>query len=318
MTTPPRGSTSASRITLIVFPGGFNWPVWVAEERGLFAQHGVAVNVVTTPGSVFQWTTLAKGETQIAITLMDNVLAYREGQGEPGIVVNDAIALMSVDTRAMPALVTTPDIRTYAGLKGKSLAVDALRTGNALVLMGMLERAGLGPDDYRFIQVGGVAQRFEGMKRSEFAGSLFNSPFQGLLQQAGFNILDTSATLLDHFQGHVVATRKAWATANRSAVVGFLRAFADAVDWLYEPDNRNEAFNIYTRNLPDSIPGAAATAYSVLFDPLTGFPRRGEVDVEGVRQVLALRARYGRPTKALDDVFAYYEPAFLNEAVGQR
>ncbi len=55
-----------------------------------------------------------------------------------------------------------------------------------------------------------------------------------------------------------------------------------------------------------------------MFDPLSGFPRHGEVDVEGIRQVLALRARYGRPKKALDDVFAYYEPAFLNEAVGQR
>ena len=32
-------------VNLIVFPGGFNWPVWVAQEKGLFAKHGIDVKV---------------------------------------------------------------------------------------------------------------------------------------------------------------------------------------------------------------------------------------------------------------------------------
>jgi ABC-type nitrate/sulfonate/bicarbonate transport system substrate-binding protein len=32
-------------LRLNVFPSGSNWPVWVAQEKGFFARHGVAVAV---------------------------------------------------------------------------------------------------------------------------------------------------------------------------------------------------------------------------------------------------------------------------------
>ena len=182
------GTASAAppaRVTLNVFPGGFNWPVWVAQDLGLFARHGVAVELETTPGSVAQWTSLAEGRAQLAITLADNVVAYREGQGEAEVVVDDAVALMTLDTRAMPTLVTRPDVRSYADLRGGTLSVDAVKTGYALVLVSMLEHGGLSPTDYRLERVGGVAQRFAAMQQHVHAGSLFNSPLEGLLIRAG-------------------------------------------------------------------------------------------------------------------------------------
>ena len=48
-------------INLMVFSGAFNWPVWVAQDRGLFARNRLTVNVSETPGSVVQWTSLAEG-----------------------------------------------------------------------------------------------------------------------------------------------------------------------------------------------------------------------------------------------------------------
>jgi hypothetical protein len=61
---------------------------------------------------------------------------------------------------------------------------------------------------------------------------------------------------------------------------------------------------------------AAATAYSVLFDPVTGFPKDGALDAQGIDQVLELRARYGQPRKALGDAYAYSDAGFLAEAIG--
>ena len=39
-------------VNLIVFPGGFNWPIWVAQEKGLFAKNGIEVRLTPTVSSV--------------------------------------------------------------------------------------------------------------------------------------------------------------------------------------------------------------------------------------------------------------------------
>jgi ABC-type nitrate/sulfonate/bicarbonate transport system substrate-binding protein len=66
-------------VSVIVFPGGFNWPIWVAQEKGYFAKGGIEVKLTPTPNSVFQLTGLIEGKFDIAATAIDNVIAYMEG-----------------------------------------------------------------------------------------------------------------------------------------------------------------------------------------------------------------------------------------------
>jgi ABC-type nitrate/sulfonate/bicarbonate transport system substrate-binding protein len=308
-------SSSLAPIKLMVFPGAFNWPVWVAQERGLFVKNGVAVQVAETPGSVVQWTSLAEGRSDIAITLMDNVVAYREGQGEAPVTVPDALAVMAADARIMPALMTRPDIKSYADLKSQTLSVDAVLTGLALILFALLEKGGLSKDDYRIVRTGGVLQRFEGLKRHEFAGALFNTPFSSQLEDLGFRSLDTAASIMQRYQGHVVAVREGWAAKNSRALSCFMRAFSEAIDWLYDASNRDDAFAIFRKSMPAAGMDAARIAYSALFDPKTGFAKKGEVDLEGVAQVLELRSRFGTPAKTLGPPKTYFDPRYLEAAL---
>ena len=68
-------------LNVIVFPGGFNLPTWAAERQGFFEQNGVRVALTATPNSTFQMQGLAEGRFDIAMTAIDNVVAYQEGQG---------------------------------------------------------------------------------------------------------------------------------------------------------------------------------------------------------------------------------------------
>ena len=72
---------TAQPISVIFFPGGFNWPSWVAQEKGLFDRNGIAVTVTPTPDSEFQLINLIDGKFDIAMTAIDNVIACMEGQG---------------------------------------------------------------------------------------------------------------------------------------------------------------------------------------------------------------------------------------------
>ena len=307
--------SSLTPINLMVFAGAFNWPVWVAQDRGLFARDGLTVNVTETPGSVVQWTSLAEGRSDIVITLMDNVVAYREGQGEAPVTVPDAIAVMASDALLMPALMTQPDIKSYDDLRGQTLSVDAALTGLALILYALLEKGGLKPGDYQIVRTGGVLGRFEGLKRHEFAGALFNTPFSTQLEELGYRSLDTAASVMQHYQGHVVATRAGWAQENSRALQGFLRALSDAIDWLYDPTNKADAFAIFRDHMPASDDKAAGIAYSVLFDPKAGFARNGAVDIDGIAKVLELRSKFGQPAKRLGQPSRYFDPSYLETAL---
>ena len=302
-----------SMVRIIVFPGGFNWPLWVAQARGCFAAQGVRVELIPTPGSVFQWQCLADGQADMAVTLMDNIVAYREGQGEIDLTVPDAVALMTMDTRRMPSLVVRPDITSFAGLRGETLSVDSLATGLVPLLAGMLAQGGLTGGDYRLQSVGGVLQRYEALLAHAQAGALFNSPFDGLLRAAGFTVLANGRDMVAHYQGQVLAARDGWVTQHHAAAAGVLRAILDGLAWLYDPANKAAACDIFAA----AMPGAAAAAeesYANLFDGTLGFVRDGALDLEGVGEVIAMRARYRAPARPFGDAMAYCRLSCWQEA----
>jgi ABC-type nitrate/sulfonate/bicarbonate transport system substrate-binding protein len=169
--------------------------------------------------------------------------------------------------------------------------------------------------DYQLVRTGGVLARFEGLKRQEFAGALFNTPFSNQLQELGYRSLDTAASVMQRYQGHVVATRAGWAQKNSRALQGFLRALSDAIDWLYDPANRTDAFAIFRDHMPADDDKAAGIAYSVLFDPQTGFARKGAIDIDGITKVLELRSKFGQPPKPLGEPGRYFDLSYLEAAL---
>ena len=263
---------------------------------------------------MFQLTGLADGTFDLAITLIDNVVAYREGQGEVPVVGPDLVAVMAADTRAYPTLVTQPGIRSYADLRGRTLSVDAMNTGYALVLRAMLAHGGLAPGDYALESVGGAQQRYVAMLEGAHAGCLLNSPLEGMLESRGYHRLDTALAVLGCYQGQVVATRRGWARTHRDEMTAFLRGFLDALRWLRQPHNRDAAHVIFRRNVPGADASAPDVAHAILFDPATGFPPDGAIDPEAVTKVIELRSRFGAPPKRLGGVGDYVDDVYLRVA----
>lgn len=311
----PESPKAAKPVNLIVFPGGFNWPIWVAQEKGFFAKHGIAPVITPTPGSAFQLQNLIEGKFDIAMTAVDNLIAYREGQGEAKVDGPDLIAFMGGDNGFL-RLVALPEVRRFDDLRGKTLSVDALTTGYAFVLLEIMERNGLVLNrDYRTERAGGVLQRFNALLEKKHAGTMLLSPFEVQAEAQGFNRLANASDVLGAYQGLVGGARKAWADANRDIVIGYIRAFSEAVDWLYAPQNRAEAIAIFRKNLPQASEQAASTSYGVLLSPTDGFQRKAQIDLKGVGTVLRLRSKYGQPQKTLSDPRRYYDDSFYRAAM---
>jgi ABC-type nitrate/sulfonate/bicarbonate transport system substrate-binding protein len=203
-----RAQQSLESLSVIVFPGGFNWPIWVAQDKGYFASDGIEVNLTNTPNSVFQLTNLIEGKFDIAMTAIDNVIAYMEGQGEaPTQVKPDLIVFMGGDNGFL-SLVTVPEVRNVTDLKGRTVSVDARTTGYAFVLFDLMKRKGLNEADYKVEKAGGVLQRWDALKEKKHDGTLLLTPFDFIAKANGFNVLEYAIDVYGHYQGLVGASRR--------------------------------------------------------------------------------------------------------------
>jgi ABC-type nitrate/sulfonate/bicarbonate transport system substrate-binding protein len=307
----PTPKNDLAPVRVNVFPGGFNWGLYVGIDKGLFAREGLRIEVQHTPNSVTQMTDLAAGKFEIAMTGVDNIVAYVEGQGEAPIGPQpDFFAFMGSDS-AFLSLVCGPDIKEISALRGKQLLVDAMTTGYAFVLYDILRRSGLPAETYEVARAGGMIERWTKLRAGEGDGTLLSAPYNLIAKAHGLNELARAVETLGPYQGNVGAARRSWANANEKIVVGYIRAYRDAIDWLYVPDHRSEAIAILRQNLPQMTEDVARASYDELLHPKFGFYRGGEIDQAGLACVLSLRSRYGKPRMTLNDPEKYIDRRFL-------
>lgn len=300
-----------------VFPGGFNWGLYVAADKGFFARQGIAVAISATPNSVSQMTDLAQGKCDIAMTAVDNIVAYVEGQGEAPIGPQpEFFAFMGSDSGFL-SLVAASTIKEISDLSSKAVSVDALTTGYAFVLFEILRRHKLDRDSYAIKRVGGMIQRYDSLIKGNEAATMLSAPYNLLAKELGLNELIKATEVLGPYQGNVAAARRSWASANADKVIAFVRGYVEAITWLYDARHPEEAIAVLLRNLPQMSQRAAEASYSELLDPRSGFFRDCNIDLAGMTCVLQLRSRYGEPRKHLDDdPMKYCDLSYYKRAVG--
>lgn len=303
-------------LRLVAFPGPANWPVWAGTEHGFFAREGLTLTHTLTPNSREMARALANGEVDVALTSIDNVIAYNEGQGEAGLEPTDFVAVMGVDSGFLN-LMAQPRIAQIGDLKGAKLAVDALTTGYAFVLREVLARRGLGPGEVEFVRIGSGAKRLEALLDGTCAATLLNTPLDLLAEAAGCRRLARATDVIGPIQAVVGAVRRSWASDNGDAVTAFIRAFHGALGWLADPANRASATSLLEARIKALNGAQAQRAYDILLDPGAGMHRDLAIDEAGVATVLALRSRYGEPRKELRDPALYIDGSFRRAALGR-
>ncbi|HEY5000031.1 MAG TPA: ABC transporter substrate-binding protein [Usitatibacter sp.] len=306
---------AARTLEVIVFPGGFNWPLWVASEKGFFASRDLEVKLTPTPGSVYQMQNLAAGKFDIAFSTIDNVVAYTEGQGEaPLPAPPEFFAFMGGQYGAV-RLVANPEIKSIGDFKGKSLAVDAATTGYAFVLRKILQQAGLGEADYRLEKMGGTAKRAQALMENKTAGTILTSPLEIVPESRGYRRLANAVDVIGPYQAVLGVARRSWARAHEGELVGFIRGYIEALDWLGDPAHRAEAVAIYRKNIPQASEASANKAWEVLLTSPEGFQKKGKLDRAGIATVLKLRSEFGEPRKELSDPDKYVDESYYEKAL---
>jgi len=303
-------------LEVIVFAGASALPIYVAQEKGFFAKEGLTVNVTATPSSGFQMSNLINGKFHIAGTAADNLIAYQEGQGTAAVEGPVDLIMVMGGSSTELALMAQPSIKSIGELKGKQFALDSLTTGYAFVLRKMLEKNGLQPTDYEFVAVGGTRERLESLKEGKMSAALVSEPFTTQAKNAGFTFLGEAVSAVGPYLASVQITNRAWAQQNEAAMIGYIRGLVNAVDWLYDASNTDEAVKILAAKVNTSEAVARPSTIGATRGQAALAPK-GALDVAGLRTVLEVREQFAQPKKKMGAPEKYYDLTYYNKAVGK-
>jgi ABC-type nitrate/sulfonate/bicarbonate transport system substrate-binding protein len=188
-----------------------------------------------------------------------------------------------------------PEISSFADLRGKTVVVDAPDTAYALQAKKLLLQHGLREGaDYTVKQVGAVSFRYKAMIEDKAnAAGILNLPFTVEAAERGLKSLGGLVDLLGPYQAAGAFVLRTWANNNAEALERYLAAYVQAVRWIRDRDNRTEAVALLVEKLKLDRKIAERT-YDLLVVPASGFTPDARFDVEGFRNVLALRAEIER------------------------
>lgn len=246
----------------------------MADEKGFFKDEGLDVVVSINQDSNYQLEMLANGGFEFTHQAVDHFM--REIERGSDFVIVSAISRPTFD------LISRPELRSFAELKGKIVALDNVETGYWLLYRKVLQKYGVYPVDYTLLpNLGGSINRLKALRENRAQFTHMNAPASIQAEMDGFNVLTNLSEHYPNFPASSIGTRREWASNNRDTVIAYLRAYIRASEWLLDPANREEAINIgvaigHDREL---LPGS--------FDRFInkGLVRYGTLTEEGINQV---------------------------------
>ena len=304
----------AGEIRLLSFGGATNLPIWIAQEKGFMEKEGVKLTFATTNGSVEQIRDFYAGKYDIISTAFDNIVAYAEGQSDiplPGPF--DMFAFMG-GHGGMNTLMVRPEIKGYADIKGKTVAVDALKSGYGIVLYQILkDKGGLEYDrDYKAISVGNTDKRIEAMRSEKAVAAIIGSPQDMAVEREGYRMLADAAQELGAYQGTAFVTRRPYAAEKEADLIAFARAMSKAQDHVFA--NKADAIEVLKKNAKGLTDAEAEKLYKRLVGP-GGLNPHGAINPKAIETVLKIRETYGEPLKKMGPMSRYVDTAIYDKAV---
>ena len=294
-----------SRLAVMAFRGAQNLPLLAGQSKGFFAKRDLAVELKIAPSAAELPKGLADGRWQIIHSTSDNAV---------GMANSDQldVALIIGGDNAFNHMIAQPDIRSLSDLRGRTIVVDTANSGYAYLLYAILKKNGLNRGDYNVSAVGATPRRLELMRNDKSAAAaVLNQPFALQAQRSGLKDMGTTVLMMGPYQGTAGYTLRPWAKANGDTLVRYLQAYIEGLRWVLDPANSKEATTLLASELklPSDI---AAATFGIVTDHAEGFARDGQLDLEGFRNVLQLRADYegsapGAPERYLD--LSYYQRA---------
>src|SRR5215470_5606126 len=281
---------------------------WVAEERGLFRKYGLDVEVIVTgQGGVPGLGALLAGDIQLLSGSGDLMIAAALRGG-------DSVILAGTVNKGLQRILTKPEIKTTADLKGKRIGVTRIGAISHVVLLMMLPRWKMTANDMQVVQAGSSPNMLASLEKGGIDAAVMSIPTMFVAEDRGYRVLLDMADTDIYYLHSILGTTRSYIKNNRDKVLRFLKAITESL--AYVKQHRKESADIVKkklrisgaeqeRNLDRSIELLATKYYEQV--PYTS--------QRGVETILSHLEKENPKAKSADPK-SFYDDSFLREIEG--
>jgi ABC-type nitrate/sulfonate/bicarbonate transport system substrate-binding protein len=220
---------------------GLHSAMWVAEQKGFFRRYGIDAEVIVTgQGGTAGIGALLANDIQLVSSAGDLLVAAALRGG-------DTVMVAGVVNKGLQRILTIPEIKTFADLKGKRVGVTRIGAVSHVVLQMMLQRWKMSPNDVQVMQVGSSPNMLVSLDKKGIEAAVLTIPSMFVAEDRGYRVLIDMADTDIYYLHTMIGTTRSYLRGNRDKVVRFLKGFLEGLAFVKQ--NKKESTDIVKKKL---------------------------------------------------------------------
>jgi NitT/TauT family transport system substrate-binding protein len=252
------------KLKIMAAPTAFE-AVYIARDQGIFARHGLEVDIVPGGAPDAMIPLLLNGQVQYGMSSgLATVTAVSKG-----LPVRIALSNLNSGSPATAALIVPPEspVKTLADLKGKKIGLSSLRNQPHLGVLISAKAQGIDPSTLSFVEIPAAAMVAAAQKGTVDAIYALD-PHKSAAVASGFRVVEESVSrFMDGATAVTMTASKEFLDKNPAPAKAFVAAMTEA----YDVANKNPAMvrDIdlkYTKLAPEFVKSRSISPFSAPVD----------------------------------------------------
>jgi NitT/TauT family transport system substrate-binding protein len=218
-----------------------NWAVWAAEEKGFFKKHGIDPQVIYIGGgSTRGVNALVAGEVQFMVI------------GGVGVITAalrgaDVVMIASNVNLSTQRLISKPEIKGPEELKGKKVGVTAFGSNTHSVLLMVLKKWSINPEELTILQVGPSLTMVISLEKGFIDAAVLTSPADFMAEEKGDRVLADLADMKVYSLQSTITTTREYLKSHEDLATRFIEGYAEGIAFVKR--NKGPSLDILRKKL---------------------------------------------------------------------
>ena len=279
-------------------------PQVVAEYKGFFENERLQIKFHQTTYAPDHNKGMAEGRWDFTLSSADTMIARTTTDGV------DYMLFMQAEEGLSAYLIGQPGVNFVEQLRGKLLAGDPGDSNLDLIRKKILRTHGIDDTQYNVEIIGSSPVRLEAFLQRRVAAAMLTPPASDEALAAGGVLLANADAYVPGWPLTCGWTLRRWLESHRELTVRFIRAWANATDWLLRPENRAETLDLLMTR--ENLGCASAEeAYGKVVP-------KARINPAALQTVIELRKEMGVYKPPFDPPERFYDDSYWREAVSVR